>query len=247
MISFLHKRPKHCMTARGERVYAIGDIHGRYDLLKRLLNLIVKHWESSDGKFKHVKLLFLGDIIDRGDHSQECLQMVTNLVLKSQSILLRGNHEDLLLRSVKGDAQAQHLWLEHGGLATLKSFGVEPPRAEEDCIDFGERISQAIAPDLISVLENAPTHFSSGDYFFVHAGVRPGVTLKKQTDYDKFFIRDEFTQSNDWHGAMIVHGHSIVDKVDFFPNRIAIDTGAYKTDKLSCLCLDGRRRQVLTT
>lgn len=247
MLSLRKKLPKKIRTASKERVYAIGDVHGRHDLLKLLLKKIVKHWESSDGQFSRVKMIFLGDIIDRGPMSRECLELVESLVRKSKCILILGNHEDLLLRSIEGDEDAQRIWLENGGEATLESFGIAPPRHEEDGIDFGDRLAKAIPQNLRTLMKEAPTHVESGDYFFVHAGVRPGIALSKQSDYDKFFIRNEFTESKDWHGAVVVHGHSIVENVELRPNRIAVDTGAFQTGKLSCICLDGLRRQVIST
>lgn len=240
-------QPKVAATAPGERVYAIGDIHGRYDLLRELMSKIVTHWEASDKRAKRVRLLFLGDIIDRGPDSAQCLRLVTNLVKLPRVNCLRGNHEDLLLRSIAGDGKAQGIWLKNGGIAALASLAVAPPRQDEDTFDFGERVKAAIPEEHLAMLRQTPTHVRSGDYFFVHAGVRPGVALAKQDDSDLLLIRDEFTQSTDWHGAIVVHGHSIVDEVDMRDNRIAIDTGAYDSGKLSCLCLEGTEREVIAT
>lgn len=247
MLNFSRKMPRHISTAQNERIYAIGDIHGRYDLLMQLLNQIVEHFEKSRQDFDTVRLVFLGDIVDRGPSSKEVLGLVERLVRTAGATLILGNHEDLMMRSGEGDQFAQDLWLANGGLETLKSFEIDPPRESEDSVDFGERLTRLIPERFLTLFKEAPTHFESGHYYFVHAGVRPGVQLKKQTDFDKFFIRDEFTASTQWHGSMIVHGHSIVPSVDEQPNRIAIDTGAYKTGKLSCLCLQGTSRHVIST
>ena len=246
MLSFSRKKPRHISTAENERIYAIGDIHGRYDLLRQLLNQIVEHFEQSRRDFDTVRLLFLGDIVDRGPASKEVLGLIERLVRKAGATLILGNHEDLMLRSAQGDQFAQDLWLENGGLQTLESFEIDPPREHEDAVDFGERLTRMLPERFLSLLAEAPTHFESGHYYFVHAGVRPGVQLKKQTDFDKFFIRDEFTSSTQWHGSMIVHGHSIVPAVEEQDNRIAIDTGAYKSGKLSCLCVQGTTRSIIT-
>ncbi|MEL6707957.1 MAG: metallophosphoesterase [Pseudomonadota bacterium] len=247
MLTFSRKKPRHISTAENERIYAIGDIHGRYDLLRQLLNDIVQHFEASDRTFDTVRLLFLGDIVDRGPSSKEVLGLIERLVRTAGATLIRGNHEDLMLRSAQGDQSAQDLWLEHGGLQTLESFEIDPPRDDEDAVDFGERLTRLLPERFLTLLADAPTHFESGHYFFVHAGVRPGVPIKKQTDFDKFFIRDEFTSSTQWHGSMIVHGHSIVPAVEEQENRIAIDTGAYKTGRLSCLCVEGTTRSIITS
>lgn len=247
MRNLLNNRPRSVQTAKGERVYAVGDVHGRYDLLVDLLKKIIVHWESSEQSFRAVKLIFLGDIIDRGPDSKRCLGLIESLVRTSGAVLLLGNHEDLMLRSMDGDGMAQQIWLQNGGKNTLRSFSVNVPTHEEDSFDFGDRLTAAVPENLQDLLRSAPTSLTSGDYFYVHAGVRPDVSLARQSTYDLTFIREDFTQTQQWHGAMIVHGHSIVEKVEFLPNRIAVDTGAYRSGRLSCVCLDGRRRQVIST
>ena len=246
MLRFRKNRPAHIKTAPKERIYAIGDIHGRYDLLKQIMAQIVKHWENSVRDLTRVRLIFLGDIVDRGPDSDKCLAFVEKLSRLPGVRLIRGNHEDLMLRSIEGDADAQAIWLENGGLQTLESFAIPPPHLSEDTFDFADRLSRAIPASFVEMIRNADTHFKNGDYFFVHAGVRPGIPLSKQSDFDKFFIRNDFTQSDTWHGAMIVHGHSVVDAVSILPNRIAVDTGAYKSNQLSCVCLDGTQIEILT-
>lgn len=239
--------PQKPRTAAGERVYAIGDIHGRYDLLQQLMSLITSHWERTEKTAKRVRILFLGDLIDRGPDSASCLRLVTKLAQLPGVACLRGNHEDLLLRSVEGYPDAQRLWLENGGQSTLDSFDISPPASEEDCFDFAERVKAAIPEEQLAMLTATRTHARSGDYFFAHAGVRPGVSLSKQVDFDLFFIRDEFTSSTQWHGAVIVHGHSVVNEVSIMENRIAIDTAAYRSGKLSCVYLEGETQCVIST
>lgn len=247
MPNLLRMRSKQPSTRKGERVYAIGDIHGRHDLFHELIAAIVRHWEVSPRNFDRVEMVLLGDIIDRGPDSASCLKLAHDLVTRSRVRLLRGNHEDLLLKSIAGHPTAQQLWLENGGDAFMADFDIAPPRPGEDSIDFGERIAAAVPAHYLTMLEQAPLIFRSGDYLFVHAGVRPGVPLDRQNEQDLLFIRGEFTQSHRRHGAVIVHGHSIVDKVEIHANRIAVDTGAYASDRLSCVCLDGRRREVIHT
>ncbi len=247
MATFFRSKPKAPCTAKGLRIYAIGDIHGRYDLFHRLMARIIAHWESCPRFVKRVELVLLGDVIDRGPESARCLKLVHSLNSLSAVRLLKGNHEDLLLKSIAGNAIAQQIWLENGGDAFLTSFGIEKARPDEDSFDFGDRIGRAVPAPLIDMLEQAPLLYRSRDYVFVHAGVKPGVALHKQAEEDLLFIREEFTQSSRWHDAVIVHGHSIVDQVQIHANRIAVDTGAYDSGRLSCICLEGRRREVLHT
>lgn len=241
---FPRRQPR---TARGTRIYAIGDVHGRMDLLKDLLGKIGRHWEAADVRPRCTELVFLGDIIDRGTDSAGCLRLVHRLTRYPNVRLLKGNHEDLLLHSLAGNGVAQEVWLSNGGDSALASFGVAPPADDEDAVDFAERLREALPEPLVKTLETAPVTYRSGDYLFVHAGVRPGVPLRHQDERDLLFIRDEFTSSDGWHGAVIVHGHSIVEEVEFRSARIAVDTGAYRTGRLSCVCLDGTAREAITT
>lgn len=238
------RRPR---TAIASRVYAVGDVHGRHDLLCVLLKKIVCHWKETPQKPKWVKILFLGDIIDRGPDSARCVRLVAKLVGQKAAFLLLGNHEDMMLRSAAGDPAARDAWLHHGGLPTLASYDIVPPLPGEDMFEFASRLSASVPPAHWDMFRAAPVYWQSGDYLFVHAGVKPGVPLKKQHPNDLYSIRSEFTESEEWHGAMIVHGHSIVDEVAICSNRIACDTGAYRTGRLSCVILDGDRQAILST
>ena len=238
---------KTASTASGERVYAIGDIHGRHDLFQSLVQKVVAHWESGPREADTVHLVLLGDIIDRGADSAACLKLAHKLVTESGVRLLKGNHEDLLLNSINGSPIAQDIWLDHGGLAFLESFGIAPPRPDEDSFDFGERLGAAVPGHLVALLRAAPLTFRSGDYLFVHAGVRPGIAIERQDEQDLMCIREDFIGSDHDHGAIVVHGHTIVEEVEFHPNRIAIDTGAFASELLSCVCFDGTERETLHT
>lgn len=247
MATLFQRQPDNPSTAESERVYAIGDIHGRYDLFRKIIVKIITHWESTPQTFQKIRIVLLGDLIDRGPASSECLEFAHQLVSFSKVELLRGNHEDLLLKSMAGNAVAQEIWVANGGLAFLSNFDIAPPKEGEDSFDFAERLNRAMPEHLITMLNNAPLTCRSGDYLFTHAGVKPGVSLRKQKEQDLLFIRQEFTQSSRWHGAVIVHGHTIVESVEMHPNRIAVDTGAHASGRLSCICLEGRRRQILHT
>jgi serine/threonine protein phosphatase 1 len=159
-----------------------------------------------------------------------------------------GNHEAALLESLQGDEAAQRLWLNYGGLETLISFGIAPPRDGEDSFSFAERLRKHIPEYLIEWLEQLPLHHRSGSYFFCHAGIRPGTPLDRQKSEDLLWIRGEFLESEADHGAVIVHGHSICGTaVEFADNRINLDTGAYATGVLSALGLEDDDRWVIST
>ena len=247
MFSPAKKRPTEVRTAPGERVYAIGDVHGRLDLLRKLMGRIFEDMSREGTPAETQRIIFLGDLIDRGPDSLGCLEYIYGYMRDHGAELIMGNHEELFLRTLKGDSQALALWLEHGGHDSLKSFGVTPPGEDEDSFDFGERLRASLDPKLIEMLESAPTQLSSGDYLFVHAGVRPGVALEKQDDFDLYFIRQEFTRSKRWHGAMIVHGHTIEESVRIYPNRIAVDTGAFRSHCLSAIRLQGVDQMAIDT
>ena len=238
------RRPR---LAKGKRIYAVGDVHGRHELLKRLLRKIVTHWEDCTPRPWKIDLIFLGDIIDRGPDSNRCLQVIARLVEHSGVRLLRGNHEDMMLQTAQGNPAALDAWMEHGGDATLRSYGLDKPMPNEDMTDFAQRLQDGVPELHWQLLREAPVSHREGDYLFVHAGVRPGVPIKKQVDEDLYMIRETFTDSTEWHGAVVVHGHSIVDEPTALPNRIACDTGAYRTDRLSCACIDTEKVTFLTT
>lgn len=233
--------------AKGERVYAIGDVHGRHDLLVQLLNKIIRHYPTLEPKPEKITLLFLGDVIDRGPESQRCITLIQRLVDSAQARMLLGNHEDMLLASLEGNGLAQEAWIRNGGLATLSSYGIDPPKSDEDSFDFAARLKERIPPEHERFLRSLKVSYSSGSYLFVHAGVRPGVRIARQDKRDLFSIREEFTQSEKWHGQVVVHGHSIVDEVEVRHNRIACDTAAYATGRLSCVVLQDDHVSVIST
>lgn len=234
-------------TDLGERIYAVGDIHGRYDLLRELMDTIGEHVEARPPA-RALHLVFMGDLIDRGPDSAKVIEFLYDLQLKTNRVIvLLGNHEDAMLRALEGDAAIMRTWLAVGGLDTLRSFGVAPPEPGEDIRTFAARIVAAIPRPWLNWLRRLPVHASSGDYFFCHAGVRPGVQLRRQARDDLLWIREDFLEDPSYHGAVIVHGHSIEPQVEFRQNRIGIDTGAYRTGVLTALYLDGEDQALLST
>ena len=233
-------------TARSERIYAIGDIHGRYDLLLTLLDQI-HEFEASLKPSRSTQMIFLGDMIDRGPGSASVLELLHNLSRMQKVTVLLGNHEELMLRAIDGEPGTMRAWLHLGGRATLRSFGIEPPNGVYDRAGLVRAIHEAIPKDLLSWLRSLPISARSGDYFFCHAGIRPGVALHRQRKEDLLWIRNEFLESDESHGVVIVHGHSISPDVEIRHNRFGIDTGAYRTDILTAAYLEGRKCGILST
>lgn len=233
-------------TQAGERIYAIGDVHGRFDLLARLLQKIEDHHSALPSP-QQAHVVILGDMIDRGPDSAAVL----NHLYKAQTqnpdiIVLLGNHEDLMLRALAKQPGLLRAWLRIGGDATLRSFGIEPPEPSEISVDFVDSVLRRIPGDIRNWLSSLPVSARSGDYFFCHAGLRPGVALKRQTRSDMLWIRDEFLNNEQSHGVVVVHGHSIETDVEIRSNRIGIDSGAYRTGKLTAIYLEGANRELIT-
>lgn len=231
----------------GDRIYAIGDIHGRYDLLRDLLGQIESH-SAAMRKPARTFLVILGDMIDRGPQSADVLNYLFNVKKQSAGlIVLMGNHEELMLRSLQKEPGVMRAWMRIGGDATLRSFGIDPLEADGDPIEVARKMERTISEENLEWLRSLPVMARSGDYLFCHAGIRPGVSLSKQSRTDLLWIRDEFLEDPTPSGAMVVHGHSIAADVQIRANRIGIDTGAYRTGVLTALYLEGTRRGILST
>jgi serine/threonine protein phosphatase 1 len=230
-----------------ERIYAIGDIHGCYDRLVELLDRIADDNARRDAE-RQPQIVFLGDMVDRGHQSAEVIDMVFRLVRDNSNVFaLRGNHEQVLC-DIAGGATAQiDSWLRMGGRRTLRSYGIDPDWAGNNHGDLAAALTRAIPTEQMRWLNKLPLSARSGDYFFCHAGVRPGVSLARQRREDLLWIRDEFLDSTIDHGAVIVHGHAIVRNVSIERNRIAVDTGAYRSGRLSAVMLEHDRTATLTT
>jgi serine/threonine protein phosphatase 1 len=226
----------------GRRIYAIGDVHGRADLLAQIHRRIEIDLDLHP--VSDPLLVCLGDYVDRGADSAG----VIDLLLKPAPggiprVALMGNHEALMLRFLT-DESAAPVWFANGGDATLDSYGVDPMLS----YDRARRELQRRLPGRHrELLESLPLSHEEGDYFFVHAGVRPGVELGLQRREDLLWIRGEFLHSEADHGKVVVHGHSISAEPELRANRIGIDTGAYASDRLTCLVLEGRRQTFFAT
>ena len=240
---------KHDSSApEGMRIYAVGDIHGRADLLNDLLNLIAD--DMSDAENLIVRLVFLGDYVDRGLHSKEVINRLVELKAQTAGLhFLKGNHEQAMMQFLE-DASVGHIWLEYGGLETLHSYGVHCVRsaAETQAFEEAQALLNRNIPDahrlFLSELELSVEY---GDYFFVHAGVRPGVPLADQSEEDMLWIRDEFLRSDVRPEKVIVYGHTPSESPVDKSWRIGVDTGAYMTGRLTAVALQGRDRYFIST
>lgn len=230
------------------RVYAIGDIHGRFDLFEALLASIDADHAAHAPKRR--VLVLLGDLVDRGPDSAAVVERARQLVASEaeQVHALAGNHEELMLLALDGDREATRVFLRAGGRETILSYGV--PRDAYERADFAEMpaLMRAHVPaEHIAFLESLENLVEIGDYAFVHAGIRPGVPLAEQRTEHLRWIRSGFLDHRGAHPRMIVHGHTITETVDERPNRIGIDTGAYQSGRLTAIVLDGDTRRFLAT
>lgn len=230
----------------GLRLYAIGDIHGHADLLAVLLKKIYRDGTQIPDRQKI--LIYLGDYVDRGAHSRQVIEMLLlSLPPGFEAIYLKGNHEEALLQFLE-DAAFGAEWKYYGGLETLLSYGITGLTRADDSQAFEqirEDFQAAVPSEHLNFLKTLQLNTSFGDYFFVHAGVRPGIALERQLGHDMLWIRDEFLEARSSFGKVIVHGHTPVDAPEFHKNRINIDTGAYITNTLTCLVLDGTEQALI--
>lgn len=228
----------------GQRVYAIGDVHGRLDLLLPLLAHVRDDIGARAQADNHVVLL--GDLVDRGPYSAETVEYaISGLPGFATFHVLMGNHEEAMMRAMDPlEDRSQNLWLKFGGYETLASYGV-PVATLGDELPTVDTLRQYIPERHRLFLDNLPDAIRFGDYVFVHAGVRPGVALEEQDPTDMRWIRHDFLEYRGDHGAFIVHGHSISTEPDIQPNRMGIDTGAYRSGTLTALGLEGDRRWLL--
>ncbi|MBY0429219.1 MAG: metallophosphoesterase [Alphaproteobacteria bacterium] len=235
----------------GLRIYAIGDIHGRLDLLKQLLDKI-----DADPKpvGVAVKKIFLGDYIDRGVQSKQVLDYVMQLAdIETGSPkpdFLLGNHEQVMREIVKNnDTKLLQDWMRFGGRETLMSYGIRPPMLATAAnlntmlSDFLDKLPKA-HHDYVCSMQNSVTY---GDYFFCHAGARFGVPLAAQTEQDLVWIRRDFIANTKKFEKIIVHGHTISEEAELLPHRINVDTGAYATGCLTAIGLEGTDQWLIQT
>lgn len=221
----------------GLRIYAIGDIHGRADLLATTFERIDA--ERADVPIEKTIHVFLGDYVDRGPFSREVLNQLIARGSQFPSVFLKGNHESYLTEFPK-NPEIFADWRHYGGLETLLSYGLTPslvPDGRERAV-LAASLNRALPESHRDFLRHLKLSFTCGDFFFVHAGVRPGIPLARQREHDLLWIREDFLLNEERYEKLIVHGHTPVLTPDVRPNRINIDTGAYATGRLTCLVLE---------
>lgn len=230
-------------------VYAIGDIHGRADLLEPLLGAIRQDFGSS-GAARRV-VIFLGDYVDRGPDSKRVLDRL--LAFASAAVaethFIRGNHEESFL-AFMSEPETGPAWCEFGGRETLWSYGVTPPPPRADPQAWAvaaEAMRRALPAEHLALLSGLEPCVEVGDYFFTHAGARPGVALSDQSHRDLMWIRGDFLQARNRFERTVVHGHTPEPAVHADQRRIGIDTGAYATGVLTALRLEGATADLLQT
>lgn len=233
----------------GRRVYAIGDIHGRADLLHRLMELLRE--DIGRGQYEGRPILvFLGDYVDRGFQSRDVLNVLLGEHMSPfETYFLKGNHEAAMVQFLS-DPGVGPRWAEYGGIETLVSYGVKPPRARTNLEEWRQA-----AADLNSVLPHEHRHFLEnldlsvriGDYVFVHAGVRPGIAIEDQVERDLLWIRDEFLNDRGHFGAVIVHGHTPQQAPYRDLRRIGLDTGAYLSGRLTAARFEHENVEFIST
>lgn len=229
----------------GLRIYAVGDVHGRSDCLGELLEMIVAdRRDMPDGKSR---IIMLGDYGDRGPDSRGVLEILTARADEPDFICLKGNHEQWLETFLDDGEAVGDSFLYWGGLETLASYGIPIELTGQSHAELSRMLARAMPSEHRKFLTRLGTSHSEGDYFFCHAGVRPGVPLEEQDPHDLMWIRNDFLLHTGSHGKVIIHGHTPWLDVDVHPNRINIDSRAYETGILSCVVLEGDNHRFLQT
>ncbi len=222
---------------KGTRIYAVGDVHGRADLLEQVFARIDQDGADYPG-FRDIEV-FIGDYVDRGPSSSHVIGQLIQRSEYRETVFLRGNHEELMLAFLQNPAVLGD-WRQVGGLETLMSYGLQPvmhPSRQQQielCASFN-RMMPRRHRDFLQKLRDS---YVCGDYFFVHAGVRPGVPLSRQSEQDLRWIRNDFLEHGESFEKFVVHGHTPVIEPQILANRMNIDTGAYATGNLTCFAFE---------
>jgi len=234
------------ISADDIRLYIIGDIHGRSDLLDRIVDEIHRDIEGYGGR--ECLTITLGDYVDRGPDSRGVLDRLSRNPFPTRFVALRGNHEAVLEAFLQRPLVLDH-WRHLGGLETLHSYGiaVNELMRGKGYEEAALALSAAVPEKHLAFLRSLKNSVTIGEYFLCHAGVRPGIPLDRQNIDDLLWIREEFLNSDLAHGKMLIHGHTPNEWPEVKRNRVNIDTGAFATGRLTCLVIDGGRGRFLFT
>ncbi len=225
----------------GERVYAIGDIHGRLDLFERLIQAIEE--DDQQGDSANTTVILLGDLVDRGPHSRGVIDRAITWQGERNVRCLMGNHEEMFLTSLDEEKALRH-FIRVGGKETILSYGLDYPKYQQATVsELLEMVQEIVPQEHRDYLESMEDMIEMGDYVFVHAGIHPERPLDEQRAEDLRWIRNRFLDHRGKFERIVVHGHTIFDDIVEADNRIGIDTGAYKSGRLSALVLERDQRR----
>ncbi len=228
------------------RLYCIGDIHGRLDLLQEVHEKIATDAIDFNGS---KVLVYLGDYVDRGIQSKQVVDcLLVDNFPEFEKVFLLGNHEQVLLQFLLGnDPAIAHDWFKFGGLSTLSSYGVNVRGipTTKDLERLRTEFSAKLPAAHVDFFAGLTLSYEIGGYFFVHAGIKPNVKLNRQRSEDLLWIREEFLESDLFHGKVVVHGHTVTEEPEIRHNRIGLDTGAYASGRLTCAVFENVSCQFL--
>lgn len=233
------------LTPEPGRVYVVGDIHGRSDLLDSMIGKIGR--DLAGYPAAEALIVTVGDYVDRGPDARGVIDRLTANPFSANFVALKGNHE-ALLESFLRDPSVADQWRRLGGLETLHSYGIDvaPLMRGRNYDGAATAFGAALPHTHIAFLASLRTSLTVGGFFLCHAGVRPGIPLGRQDEHDLLWIRDEFLGSRMDFGKIVVHGHTPVEEPEIRRNRINIDTGAFMTGRLTCAVLEGDELRFLT-
>lgn len=229
----------------GQRVYAIGDIHGRLDLLAELGDAIER--DDAARPAAHTTVIMLGDLVDRGPDSAGVLDFARKWAMLREVRFLSGNHEEMFLAAFTEQNKFRG-FLRFGGVQTLASYGLDATdMLDMDFAEVAHRMKRAVPKEDRQFMRSFEITIRIGDYVFVHAGINPGAPLDQQHPHDCRWIREPFLGFKGDLRCMVVHGHTVTEQAELRDHRIGIDTGAYESGVLTALCLEGTARRLLQT
>lgn len=247
MLKLFRRREVRRLTVpEGERIYAVGDVHGRLDLLDRLLEAI----DADDAARPAARrtLIFLGDLIDRGPESAGVVERVRERLADGGARLILGNHEEVFAAAARGDSKATRALYRMDGAPTLLSYGLSQDEIEDGSFDDLARLLTTRVPaEHLALMERAEDLIQIGDYVFVHAGIDHRRPLDEQSTRDLRWVREPFLSHPGNPEFAVVHGHTPAPEIENQPYRIGIDTGAFATGVLSAVGLEGDARWFLDT
>lgn len=229
----------------GQRVYAVGDVHGRLDLFDKLIEAIEE--DDRVAGLADTTVVLLGDLVDRGPDSAGVIERAREWQQQRRVRILAGNHEEMFLQSFESEEVLRH-FLRHGGRETVLSFGLEPEAFRAASLEeVRAMMDEAVPLEVREFIAGFEDTIEIGDYLFVHAGIDPALPLDEQPKETLRWIREPFLSHGEDYGKVVVHGHTIHEEVQDRGNRIGIDTGAFASGRLTALVLEGTQRRYLET